>query len=189
MRELKYYLDFSEKLIKSYSKIYKRKLDISEDFISYVAHRMIKGDMRFDVDKISDRHKDKPIDVARSFYLRQQGIFGIKAYLSSLNNRKRNCYNFSDIENSSINSDSFDVGSYLNIYKDSSILEDLCDKEEQEHTMNYLNILVNSSGLTKNEMNVISQICKGKNMSDIARENNVSPQAINISYQKALKKM
>lgn len=186
MKDLEFYLKFSEKLIKSFSKKSVGYIDISEDFISYVAHRIMKGDAGFTMEKVSARSKlNKTPEQCYKHYLRQCGIFGIKAYISDLKKKKQKsklC--FSDITISR------NLDSYLNLSSSSNPLEELCRKEVEKETSNFINVLVHSSGLTGNEADIIKRyIYEGKTFADIARENNVTPQAINLSYQNAISKM
>jgi hypothetical protein len=185
MKDLGFYLLFSEKLINSFSKKYKLSIDISEDFISYVAHRIMKGDMGFDMDKVSAKSKlNKTKEECHKHYLRQCGIFGIKAYMTNMKKKKKSV-RFSEILPSNKG-----IDSYLNLTVSESPLERLCDKEDKAEIVSLVNLLVHSSGLTTNEAHIIKRhFYDGKSFADIARENRVAPQAINLSYQNALNKM
>lgn len=189
MRELNFYLSFAEKLIKSYAKIKKIKVNISDEFISYVAHRIIKGDHNFILDKVS-KSKQQLLseEECKRLYLKQCGIYGIRAYLSRNKNNEEKRIPFTDMfdYNKGVNEDS-----YLNISNSKyNPLEILCREDDVKEAKKLLKTLISSSGLTKHETYVVAEYLNGdKTFSDIAEENNVSPQAIHIAYQKALQKM
>lgn len=198
MKELNYYLEFAEKIIKAYCKKHKIRFDITDEFISSVAYRIMRGEERYSIDKVSEKkRKSSTNEECFNHYLRQCAIFGVRAYIDLYHKKKQKVRQilFSDIDNA-INRRSdlstcpfgFDHSVFQSANKKTPV-DILCEEETKQEMRGLLDTYIQSSGLTPNEISVIQQYKDGKSLSAIARDNNVSAQAINMSYQNAINKM
>lgn len=189
MKELNYYLEFAEKIIKSYCKKHKLHFDITDEFISSVAYRIMRGEEKYNTDRVSEKKRNSSTpEECFIHYLRQCAIFGVRAYIDLYNKKHRNIRQvlFSEIDSRCFQRFDHNV---FQIAITKTPVDILCEEETNKEIQGLLDTYIQSSGLTINEINVIQQYKNGKSLSDIARENNVSPQAINTSYQNAISKM
>lgn len=189
MKELSYYLEFAEKIIKAYCKKHSIRLDITDEFISSVAYRIIRGEEKYSIDKVSDKKRKSSTDEeCFTHYLRQCAIFGVRAYIDLYNKKQKK---IKQILFSEINSRSFHQFDHkmFRVATTKTPVDILCQEETNKELYGLLDTYIKSSGLTPNEIDVIQRYKEGKSLSDIARENNVSPQAIHLSYQNAINKM
>jgi hypothetical protein len=190
---LQYYVVFATRLINSFIKRGNHSFQVTDEMIGYVTNRLIKAESRYEYDKVKeDKRKKLTPEECRKFYLRMNGIYGIKAYIDDVYKKKKKRVLSTDIPvHIDIDRQNNDLMSEL-YYElvDCDVEDRLISTEEFEEDRRTLKILMAS--LTDKQKHAVQQhIFHNKTFEQIGRESNppTSPQAVSFAYHNALRKM
>ena len=181
---LEYYTKFAERLINKFMRVNDYEFQPTDEMIGYIVRRMIRAEEKYDYSLVKESNKrNRTEEECRKYYLRMEGIYGIRAYMNSCKKKKNNAILATDID-----------------YKqDTNILSNIyVNYKHMNHNEHYIDdkriveILLENSKLTdKQKLAIVGHAIDGKTFETISAECDppVSPQAISSAYQTALQKL